>query len=211
MLTFVLAKSSAAVETAGTAYTIDGSGAVTLGRGSKADVRIKSPNLSRTHFRFVPTSQGWSIEDLGSKNGSELNGAKVEAIEPLRTGDRIRAGDCFLDIAGVSAPIDGPKQIDVTSMGREVNDAPIEQVSVTEGDGPPIKLAEPIDEDDAFLLEPVSSTKEDDKSPAQTEPTEEDDKLLEQTAGLDKVDTPVEQSDSTDDDDFMRELEDLLS
>ena len=153
MLTFILANSLTAVESMGTAYTVDGTGAVTLGRGNKADVRIKSPNLSRSHLRFIPTSQGWSIEDLGSKNGSNLNSARIEAIKPLQAGDRIQAGDCFIEIAGVSAPIDGPKQIEVASLGNQINELPTEKIT-------------PTDEAD--------SVKEDEAAAAKADSTDED-------------------------------------
>ena len=84
VLTLVIVKSPSMEYMAGTVYKLDGGGPMTLGRGSKADLRLKYPKLSRQHIQFVPTSQGWSMKDLGSTNGSQLNGAELEVIEPLR-------------------------------------------------------------------------------------------------------------------------------
>jgi len=119
MLTLIVVKSPAPDYPAGIAFKIQGSWTVTLGRGSKADIRLNFRKLSREHLQFIPTSQGWCIRELGSKNGSKLNGETIKAIEPLSVSDRIRAGKFLFDVAEVSAPQEGRKQIQVVSKDDE--------------------------------------------------------------------------------------------
>ncbi len=63
-----------------------------VGRERNAAVRIDASSISRHHARIVVTSDGVSVEDLGSKNGTMVEGRKIHAIHPLRDGDRIIFG-----------------------------------------------------------------------------------------------------------------------
>jgi pSer/pThr/pTyr-binding forkhead associated (FHA) protein len=68
----------------------------TLGRAVENDVVIAAKRVSREHARL--TRQGWRVvlEDLGSTNGTFLNGARVVAPVQLRDGDRIELGGVAL-------------------------------------------------------------------------------------------------------------------
>jgi hypothetical protein len=48
--------------------------------------------VSRLHAVFENLGSGWSIRDLGSRNGTYLNGERIEAERVLRTGDEVRVG-----------------------------------------------------------------------------------------------------------------------
>jgi DNA-binding winged helix-turn-helix (wHTH) protein len=63
-----------------------------VGRERNAAVRIDAPSISRYHARIVVTSDGVSVEDLGSKNGTMVEGRKIHAAHALRDGDRIIFG-----------------------------------------------------------------------------------------------------------------------
>jgi pSer/pThr/pTyr-binding forkhead associated (FHA) protein len=68
------------------------SGRVVLGRSRECDIRVADANVSRRHCEIVqdgPTV--WSVADLGSTNGTELNGRQVQRAE-LSDGDRITVG-----------------------------------------------------------------------------------------------------------------------
>jgi pSer/pThr/pTyr-binding forkhead associated (FHA) protein len=74
---------------------------VVVGRGGEpADGRIALPeqSLSRQHARFERTPEGWMVTDLGSTNGTLLNGQKLQAQQPylLRPGDRLEMGGAVL-------------------------------------------------------------------------------------------------------------------
>jgi two-component system, cell cycle response regulator len=62
-----------------------------LGRDPAAAVPLRSPDASRRHARVVPEGEGHLVEDLGSTNGTFVNGEEVER-RPLRSGDRIDVG-----------------------------------------------------------------------------------------------------------------------
>lgn len=60
---------------------------ITIGRGSACDIQINSTLVSRSHVRIFPLNNQWHIEDLGSANGTLLDGVKIKqaAIPPLAT------------------------------------------------------------------------------------------------------------------------------
>lgn len=67
-------------------------GANTIGRGADTAIRIDSPGLSRRHARIVVSAGQGTLEDLGSKNGTYVNGRRIDTRSPLADGDEIRFG-----------------------------------------------------------------------------------------------------------------------
>ncbi|MBI3724800.1 FHA domain-containing protein [bacterium] len=68
---------------------------VVLGRGEECDVRIGSPTVSRRHAEIVFRGQPARafVRDLGTKNGTRLNGALVVGERTLEDRDVLRVGD----------------------------------------------------------------------------------------------------------------------
>ena len=66
---------------------------ITLGRAIECTVPIKDRYLSRRHAEIAFDDGVWIVRDLGSVNGTLLNGTKVNGTLPLRPGDRITLGD----------------------------------------------------------------------------------------------------------------------
>ena len=64
-----------------------------LGRGSDADIVLEDSFSSSRHARLYPQGDAVVIEDLGSTNGTYLNGEPLGGPQPLHDGDRIRIGD----------------------------------------------------------------------------------------------------------------------
>jgi predicted component of type VI protein secretion system len=75
----------------GMAYDIPAYGA-TLGRG-EVEIRLEDPFASARHARIFREGPVVVIEDLGSTNGTYLNGELITGPQPLHDGDRIRIGD----------------------------------------------------------------------------------------------------------------------
>ena len=69
-----------------------GPAGVTLGRSRECDVVLSDPNVSRQHAEIRPRGGSWVLNDLGSTNGSCLNGRRIEAPEVVRPGDEIELG-----------------------------------------------------------------------------------------------------------------------
>ena len=79
--------------------TVDGrvlpvtSSRVVVGRSRECDVRVDDGNVSRRHCEVVQESPTtWVVADLGSTNGTEVNGRKVSRRTRLDDGDRITVG-----------------------------------------------------------------------------------------------------------------------
>ena len=67
-------------------------GAQTLvGRSPEAQVRIQAAAVSRKHSQVVLTPEGYKIVDLGSENGTYVNGSRVQE-KVLQNGDRVQIG-----------------------------------------------------------------------------------------------------------------------
>src|SRR4051812_6993970 len=70
---------------------------LSLGRSTATELCFPDDTgLSRQHLVIERDGDGWALRDLGSKNGTILNGAKVTARMPLKPGDRIMAGHLIL-------------------------------------------------------------------------------------------------------------------
>ncbi len=66
---------------------------VTLGRDITNDIVINDPEASRHHLRLTRGADGFNIEDLGSTNGTFINGQRLSGVRPLNRGDMIGLGE----------------------------------------------------------------------------------------------------------------------
>ena len=91
----------------GTRHEIGARGA-TIGRGRPADLLVKDRKASRRHARIGVHSGGIAIEDLGSTNGTYVNGTRITGRTLLNDGDVVRIADTEwqLELSGVVRPSD---------------------------------------------------------------------------------------------------------
>jgi hypothetical protein len=73
--------------------TFDLHAGAVLGRGAMAEIQLEDPFASSRHARIVWEGALPVLEDLGSTNGTFLNGDSVDGPQPLHAGDHIRIGD----------------------------------------------------------------------------------------------------------------------
>jgi hypothetical protein len=73
-----------------------GPAGVTLGRSRECDIVLQDPNVSRKHAEIRPRGGSWVVADLGSTNGSRLNGRAVKGSEVVKPGDEIELGSTRL-------------------------------------------------------------------------------------------------------------------
>ena len=71
---------------------IVGPAGVTIGRSRQSDVVIDDPNISRQHAEIRPRGGSWVLTDLGSTNGSCINGRRIDHPEVIKPGDEIEIG-----------------------------------------------------------------------------------------------------------------------
>lgn len=85
-------------------------GTTTIGRQAGTDIRLNHPMVSRNHARIDCKDQACQITDLGSANGTSLNGQPLEANTPapLATGANIQIGPFELSFEQIA--IEPPKQ-----------------------------------------------------------------------------------------------------
>jgi len=72
----------------------------TLGRSSDADLQLVDGKVSRQHCRFTIRNGRLEVEDLGSHNGTYVNGEKLTAARALAAGDEVAVGDSLFLVDG---------------------------------------------------------------------------------------------------------------
>ncbi len=65
----------------------------TIGRSPQNEIVINDPEMSRRHAQIVQQGEIFAVSDLGSTNGTFVNGQRCTGATPLRHGDRIEFGD----------------------------------------------------------------------------------------------------------------------
>jgi len=96
---------------------------ITLGRSSASQLCYPDDSgLSRQHLALVRIGNQWHVEDLGSKNGTMLNGRRIERPLPFNPGDRVSAGHLSIEFAGADAKteetvvfVDSPESFSTTA------------------------------------------------------------------------------------------------
>ncbi len=68
-------------------------GIITLGRDITNDIVINDPEVSRHHARLTQTGTGYTLEDLGSTNGTFVNGQRLTGARVLANGDMVGLGE----------------------------------------------------------------------------------------------------------------------
>ena len=71
---------------------------ITIGRADDSTIVINDDYVSHRHARLVPNGKTWLIEDLGSTNGTLLDGKKLTAATEVRAGSQIRIGKAVLEL-----------------------------------------------------------------------------------------------------------------
>ncbi|MBM4095588.1 MAG: FHA domain-containing protein [Planctomycetes bacterium] len=88
---------------------------VLIGRDTAAKVRLLDTEISRRHAELVETSEGYRIRDLGSVNGTHVNGRAVQDCL-LRSGDRVQVGQTVLVMVS-----EGTRKVSAPSLAEKIN------------------------------------------------------------------------------------------
>lgn len=139
-------------------------GVTTAGRQDECQLRIKSSQVSRQHCQFYEKNGMLLVKDLGSSNGTFLNGKKIDGQRVLEPGDEVTIGPIKFKVQKIGQPLlekapesSGPKpgdtgvmvakaQVDDDEFEIEFDDDPVapEEVEVDfEFDDEPAKPAAP--------------------------------------------------------------------
>ena len=77
-------------------YFIEGN--VTIGRSEESDIFLVDPSVSRNHAEMSLDSEGPSVRDLSSTNGTYVNGERVETVRRVHSGDVLTFGNTQLRV-----------------------------------------------------------------------------------------------------------------
>lgn len=83
---------------AGTSFPFDRD--IVIGRAPMADLVLADPTVSRRHARIARVAEGYGIADLGSGNGTLVNGRRITEPRLLESGDRLQLGRVALELGG---------------------------------------------------------------------------------------------------------------
>jgi ABC-type multidrug transport system ATPase subunit/pSer/pThr/pTyr-binding forkhead associated (FHA) protein len=114
---------------------------ITIGRDPSVDLTLPSPSVSRRHARLSRQGDGYMLEDLGSSNGTFLNGERLVERRHLKSGDQIRLGKAITLI--YEAPTDLKKTVASRSpaMPADALKTELEQnINIEELEAAPPKL-----------------------------------------------------------------------
>jgi hypothetical protein len=80
----------------------------TIGRTQDCDLRISDMSVSRRHAELTRGEDGWLLSDLGSHNGTRINGWLVREPVPLRPGDTVQFGSALFVVQQAATPGQAP-------------------------------------------------------------------------------------------------------
>jgi uncharacterized RDD family membrane protein YckC len=81
-----------------------------IGRSRSCDLRLRPDTVSRLHAVVVRRTDQLFIEDMGSSNGTYLNGTRFTGEQPLHAGDIVRFGTLRAAVEFLDAPIPSPSE-----------------------------------------------------------------------------------------------------
>ena len=92
-----------------------------IGRGEGCQLRPNSDLVSREHAQFITGTDSVLVQDLGSRNGTEVNGKRLAANQPqvLKSGDLIKVGTLTFAISIEGVPASKPATILSGGNGRK--------------------------------------------------------------------------------------------
>ena len=98
------------------------SGVAVVGRDPTCDLVLTDPRVSRRHAHIRATDAGFLLEDLGTTNGTYLNGVRTERSDVL-PGDRIEVGDTVLALSDALEVADRPATAVVAGVDSHIQAA----------------------------------------------------------------------------------------
>src|SRR5436305_6533031 len=79
-------------------------GEYVIGRRSDCQIFVPDMRVSRQHARLWKDGEGWTLEDLGSNNGTYVNGVKLQGSSPLKAEDEIMIANNKIRVDGQDYP-----------------------------------------------------------------------------------------------------------
>ena len=97
-------------------------GQATAGRGDQCEVRLRDASASRAHARFEADANGIRLLDLGSQNGTLVNGERVTGATPLQNGDVLTISQATLVLHAPPRKFPNDPMHDAPSFRRRLDE-----------------------------------------------------------------------------------------
>lgn len=104
---------------------------ITIGRADENIIQIMEKRASREHARIEQTADGYVVHDLGTSNGTRINGVRVEGSLPWRDGDELTIGQTTIILGErrAAAPAAAEPKSDAKSESKRKKTAKVKKVS----------------------------------------------------------------------------------
>ena len=109
-----------------------------IGRGVDNEARMYDPEVSREHAAVYRYEHGFAISDLGSANGTWVNGKRIGEAVWIRPGDAIRVGTVEMQVTAPGMPL--VRRAPQTASGAYPRSAASAGSGGARPDGPPVWL-----------------------------------------------------------------------
>jgi TM2 domain-containing membrane protein YozV len=116
---------------------------IDVGRSSANDVTLDSPNVSGQHARISRQGASYLVQDLGSTNGTWVNGVRIDAETGISIGDAIHIGSTMIEVLGAGET--GPELTPSSSARTEPAPEPHAPAAA-----PPPEVPPPLTDDEPF-------------------------------------------------------------
>jgi pSer/pThr/pTyr-binding forkhead associated (FHA) protein len=117
---------------------------LTLGRDITNDILINDVEVSRHHLRFSRSINGYMVEDLGSTNGTFLNGKRLVGAQEIQSGDRVDLGETValqVEVVAHAQPTTRARRMTPSSAELAQETLSADAVDPTAGSAPDAMLA----------------------------------------------------------------------
>jgi serine phosphatase RsbU (regulator of sigma subunit) len=108
----------------GSDFRFDRSSVATIGRGAAVSIALTDASVSRRHAMLEFKNGAWQVQDLGSFNGTFVNGRRISQPAPLENGDAVRIGSVQCTFADEAAS-DPPAQTPAPTVEAEAGESEI--------------------------------------------------------------------------------------
>jgi pSer/pThr/pTyr-binding forkhead associated (FHA) protein len=125
------------VEGAGAGRMVALTGPVTVGRAGDADLVLADELVSRHHAQIAPSGSGAVVEDLGSRNGTYVNGEAVHGPTHLTPGDQLQVGVTLVELRSTTQIAERPSAVHRVPPPLAVPPRPPDYLAGTDPDEAP--------------------------------------------------------------------------
>lgn len=109
----------------GAQFNFDQTSVMTIGRGGAVTVALTDASVSRRHALVEWKDGAWGVQDLGSVNGTYLNGRRISQRAMLANGDSLKIGSVLCTFADAAATGERRPATDVAGVRNEASNSEI--------------------------------------------------------------------------------------